>query len=238
MNLVLYIGNTRTKWAIFQGDKLMDHGSVSKENELTFDWGALFNQASNSIISSVREDIGFLDKKYIIQAHTLSIKSKLSIKIDYDTPDTLGLDRLANAVAANSLHPHKNTLVLDMGTCIKLDMVDESGTYLGGSISPGLSMRCKALHQMTGKLPLITPNIEQDIIGTSTFGSLNSGVVNGIMAEINGLIEQYSNKFDDLHVIGTGGDFIFFADALKSSIFADTFLTLRGLNQILSYQRD
>lgn len=238
MNLVLDIGNTRTKWAIFQGDKLMDHGTVGQESELTFDWGELFSQARNSIISSVREVIDFLEKKYIIQAHSFSTKSKLGVKIDYDTPDKLGLDRLANAVAANSLYPHKNTLVLDMGTCIKLDMVDDSGTYLGGSISPGLSMRCKALHQMTGKLPLITPNITQDIIGKSTFGSLNSGVVNGIVAEINGFIEQYSNKFDDLHVIGTGGDFIFFADALKSSIFADTFLTLRGLNQILSYQQD
>lgn len=236
MNLVLDIGNTRTKWATFHNNELQENGAVGQEEELTFDWGALFDKASNSIISSVRSDNSFIENIYLNQAHMFSVQSKLNIDIQYKTPETLGLDRIANAVGATVVMPSKNTVVLDMGTCIKMDVIDKNNTYLGGSISPGLAMRCKALSIMTGKLPLITPQLPQSIIGTSTFESLNSGVANGIVAEINGFIEQYSHKFDDLHVIGTGGDFIFFADALKSSIFADTFLTLRGLNQILSYQ--
>ncbi len=237
-NLIIDVGNTRTKVALFKGDDLEHKYSLSHEDEFSFEeqWEWLIDSSSNYIISDVRGNLDHLPKFIIDKAVRITEDTPLPIQIDYQTPKTLGIDRLCNAVAAQHLFPNTNCLVIDMGTCIKYDFVTSKGHYIGGAISPGLGMRVKSMPDYTGELPLIDPEETQDYIGKTSFESINSGIVNGIIHEINGFTEQYLSDFNDLQTIGTGGDFNFFADALKSTIFAHDFLTLSGLNQILIYQ--
>ena len=141
------------------------------------------------------------------------------------------------ATAAFYYNSTANTLVIDAGTCITYDMVNGYGEYLGGAISPGLHMRYEALHNQTSKLPLLTSEEPIDIIGNSTESSIHSGVVNGISAEIDGVIDQYKMRFKDLTVILTGGDAQFLSKRLKNTIFADSKFLLRGLNYLLEYNK-
>ena len=158
----------------------------------------------------------------------------LPVRNGYKTPQTLGQDRIANACAAWKFNPDKNTLTIDLGTCIKYDFVDETGLYHGGAIAPGLAMRYKALTRFTGQLPYFKPIDEfPDLIGQSTESSIRSGVENGILFELKGAIEAYSQQFGRTSVILTGGDHPKFADKLKSPIFVAPNLTLNGLKVIL-----
>lgn len=238
MNLIIDIGNTQTKFALFDGDKMIESwtGSFSPFREFEKKLKSL-TDVRHCIISTV------LDASHPIPA---TIKKKfpliflepttpVPIKNKYQTPKTLGNDRLANAVGATVVFPKKNVLIIDMGTCIKYDFVDKKKNYHGGAISPGLQMRFKALKHFTAKLPLIKPSKNFPLTGKNTQESISSGVQNGIIFEINGMIDQYQKKHDELKVILTGGDQTFFADHLKSSIFAAPNLTLQGLNEILNY---
>ena len=164
-----------------------------------------------------------------------STSTPIPIENLYLTKDTLGVDRLANAVAANSIFPQRNVLVVDCGTCVKYDFVNHKNQYLGGSISPGLQMRFKALNQFTGKLPLLKPEAHPSLIGDSTETAITSGVINGLVAEIKGVIKSYTSIYENLTVILTGGDASFFDKELKSNIFVEPNLTLIGLNEILRY---
>lgn len=154
----------------------------------------------------------------------------------YQSPETLGRDRLANAVAACVHYPGRDVLVLDMGTCLKLDFVNSSGEYLGGSISPGLLMRYRALHAFTARLPLLEPVASTALIGTDTAGSIHAGVLEGYRAEAEGMIAAYTLEKPGLTVLLTGGDAPRFLDRLKSRIFAAPDLTLRGLHAIYLHQ--
>ena len=162
---------------------------------------------------------------------------KYPSRIGYATPLTLGMDRVALATAAFYHNPKGNTLVIDMGTCITYDMLNDHGEYLGGAISPGLHMRYNAMHQQTKKLPLLEPEIPLDFIGNSTANSMHNGVVQGISHELDGVIDQYKNRFEHLTVILTGGDSHFFAKRLKNSIFANSKFLLEGLNYLLEYNK-
>ncbi|MEP7170004.1 MAG: type III pantothenate kinase [Bacteroidota bacterium] len=239
MNLIIDIGNTIVKYAIFDNVQLIE--LVKKEYDLTKSFILTIRKLSHVthiIESSVIGDNisfskGFLqkEKNYLAFNHTTPIP----IKNKYKTPKTLGNDRLANAVGAAALFPAKDILIIDMGTCIKYDFIDKEKNYQGGAISPGLQMRYKALNKFTEKLPLIKSSKEFSLTGNSTQQSILSGVQNGIIFEIDGMIEQYEKKHNELKVIITGGDHAFFADHLKSSIFAAPNLTLIGLNEILNY---
>ena len=167
----------------------------------------------------------------------LSHESKVPFKNSYATPQTLGIDRIALATAAFYHAPHKNTLVIDAGTCITYDMVNDFDEYLGGAISPGLEMRYKAMHQQTSALPLLPVEAPLDLIGNTTNSSMHSGVVNGICAELDGIIDQYATRFKDLTVILTGGDSHFLSKRLKNTIFADSKFLLKGLNYLLEYNK-
>jgi type III pantothenate kinase len=154
----------------------------------------------------------------------------------YQTPLTLGLDRLANAVGAASIFPSENVLCIDFGTCIKYDFVSANNEYLGGAIGPGLTMRFKALHTFTANLPLIEHCQETDLIGSTTHASILTGCYNGMKHEVIHTIQEYNQRFDHLRVLLTGGEMEHFsklAFSEKNSIFADPFLTLKGLNTIL-----
>ena len=178
----------------------------------------------------------------------LSQSTPLPINLNYATPNTLGVDRIALAVGANSLFPNNNVLAIDTGTCVTFDFVGEDEGYLGGAISPGLSMRLLSLHNETKMLPFIeTPNpiTTIELIGKDTKSSILSGVINGLENEIVGTINNYSLKYNNLIVLFTGGDSTYFKnrstillDSKKNKIFADPYLTLKGLNVILDYNEN
>jgi type III pantothenate kinase len=240
MNLVIDLGNTQNKYAVFDNDKIIE----SWRDHITriSYWNRKLKtlpEVKLSILSTVFEgNLLTIIKKSLTKKLTLielNHTTPVPINNKYKTPKTLGNDRLANAVGATVVFPKKNVLVIDMGTCIKYDFIDKKKNYLGGAISPGFEMRFKALKHYTAKLPLVKPGKKFSLTGKNTQESILSGVQNGIIFEINGMIEQYKKKYDELKVILTGGDHSFFADHLKSSIFAAPNLTLQGLNEILNY---
>ena len=239
MNLVLDIGNTRTKAALFDEKTLIKHYYFDKNpfeqiNQLL----VKHTEIKYSIISSVLNHSQ--DLVDILSLHTRCIefsnKTQLPIQIKYASPETLGKDRLAAAVGAYILFKGHHVLSIDAGTCIKFDFVNKQGEYLGGSIAPGMEMRLKALNTFTDKLPLIALNSNyRALIGTNTSESILSGVQNGALFEISGFIEQYKQQYSEVKIVITGGDSAFFEVALKNSIFASPDLVLLGLNEILNF---
>ena len=238
LNLVIDIGNTLQKIAVFNNDECAYCQSFSNVTEsILF---SIFNQFSieYSIISSVADGdaqiVDFLNKnsKMVHYSH----ETKLPITILYKSAETLGLDRIANAVGAATLFPNKNVLSIQAGTCLVLDFVNKKGEYLGGSISPGMKMRFDALHEKTKKLPLLSikkslPNfLEND-----TNGSLNSGVANGMRYEIDGFIEDYNAKYENLTIMLTGGDADYLQKLIKSTVSVVPNVVLKGLNEIIKY---
>ena len=234
MNIVLDIGNTAAKIAFFKQSILVEKKNISINDVKEF---IINSEFDSGIISAVKnnDELNVLIKEYD-SIKVLNKHLKVPITNNYSTLDTLGFDRLANAVGAFSLSPNKNNLIIDAGTCLKFDFINSDNNYLGGSISPGLMMRAKALHTFTDKLPLIEVFESAKLIGDSTSLSILSGLVNGIISEINEMINNYKHKYSDLQVFLTGGDaeFIYpMVDSQKSSIFAHDYITLLGLNRIL-----
>jgi type III pantothenate kinase len=189
------------------------------------------------LISSVRKGTGRIIQysNKITDTLVLSHETPLPFKSLYHTPETLGLDRMAAVAGSNILHPKQNCLVVDIGTCITFDLIDESGTYHGGGISPGIEMRLKAMHKFTSKLPIITFNGSTELIGKTTKQCMLSGVANGTIAEIEGILYRYKQFFEDLTIIFCGGGSKFFETKIKEHIFAVPNLVLIGLNRILRY---
>lgn len=244
MNLVIDIGNSLTKTALFTGN---EPGSFSSFEKAALDSikGVLDKNPAvkNVILSSVADhDKGiseFLRSKY--HFIDLSHETKLPIQNLYATPQTLGKDRLAAAVGVNLLYPGQNALSIDAGTCIKYDFVNAKNQYLGGGISPGIEMRFKSLNQFTDKLPLVNYKFFDQLIGQNTEDSLLSGVMNGVTEEVKGIIHRYQQQYPDVKVVFTGGYLKYFerifniSHTKNSSIFADPFLVLKGLNHILNF---
>lgn len=233
MNLVVDSGNTSTKVAIFDHDTLIEKIVFTSADDLK-DYLAK-STAKNVIVSSVNMEGDDL-LAYVQQATTklkLHYQLPLPVKIHYATPRTLGVDRIAGVCGAVQLFPDQDTLVIDAGTCITYDFIDQHKNYLGGGISPGLSMRFQAVHTFTAKLPLVKPVEYPELIGNSTERCIQSGIVWGSIDEINGTIDRYRIKYPQLRVILCGGDTPFFENKLKASIFACPNLVLIGLNRIL-----
>ena len=245
-NLVIDIGNTFTKIAVFDNDEL--RGVVPYQ---TVDAGTINNVLSDTdinkaIISSVKKEQGewqhFLSQK--IPVVNFNAGMALGIVNHYKTPSTLGLDRLAAVVGASYLYPGKSSIIIDGGTCITYDWVDAQGNYFGGSISPGLNMRYKALNYYTAGLPLITADENfAGNFGCDTINAIRSGVQNGIKYELTGFIEGYIKDGQIPNIVVTGGDSIFFDTLLKNSIFApyiknEPYLVLKGLNAAIQNNND
>lgn len=235
MNLVVDSGNSAAKVGIFDHENLMEKHTFYNDEELKeFLQGS---SVEHIIVASVKTDpekiIGY--SKHNGLSMTLNYRLPLPIRNHYGTPQTLGVDRLAAVCGAQHLFNHENCLVIDAGTCITYDLIDKTGNYYGGAISPGLNMRFQALHTFTARLPLVSATADVKLIGNSTESCILSGVINGVIAEMDGIIEQYSAKFEDLQVILCGGDALFFEKKLKASIFASPELVLVGLNSILIY---
>ncbi|WP_372792526.1 type III pantothenate kinase [Lutibacter sp.] len=238
MNLVIDVGNTKIKLAVFNNSKLIHNESITIENFMTIAMELIKKyECTNAIISSVAS----VKKSQINKLRTqinlieLSFFTKVPFKNEYSTPKTLGVDRIALVSSAILKFPNKNVLIIDAGTCITYDFVDLKGSYFGGAISPGINMRYKALNAFTNKLPLLEPEYINQLIGDSTEKCIHSGVINGVISEIDSFINQYREKNKDLTVVLTGGDTNFLANRLKNSIFANPFFLLEGLNRILKY---
>jgi type III pantothenate kinase len=227
--LVVDAGNTRIKVALFKNEELLEYKAFTNNQLDKLQHALLKYKSLPGIISSVRSEKNTTWLKNLLpKAILFSHKLDLPLKNNYATPEKLGLDRLANAVAVNHLSEN-NGLAIDVGTCIKYDFVNDSGTYLGGSISPGIELRFKAMHQFTDRLPLVS--IYEDVlpIGNNTDESLKSGVMLGIQHEINGFIERYRQQYPELTIFLTGGDAHYFDFDKNCSIFVDENLTLKGL---------
>jgi type III pantothenate kinase len=245
-NLVIDIGNTLTKIAVFRQDELVQAEQYQSADAETLLGLVDKYNIGEGIISSVkkeaedwREAIGErINLKYF------STGMATGINILYKTPETLGVDRLAAVIGAHQLYPGKGNLVIGGGTAITYDWVDATGNYFGGSISPGLNMRYKALNYYTGALPLITADDKFDeSYGNDTATAIQSGVQNGIKYELTGFIQSYIINSPELNIILSGGDSIFFDTLLKNSIFApyvknEPYLVLKGLNAVIQNNND
>jgi len=238
MNLIIDVGNTRIKTAVFDDGKMVHNESLNNEIFVSETINIIKKyHCKNAIISSV----GFINKSQIdklrdeINLIELDYCTKVPFVNNYASPKTMGVDRIALVSSAISKYPNKNVLIIDAGTCITFDFINYEGNYYGGAISPGLQMRYKALHSFTEKLPLLEPVEKSELIGNSTETSMHSGVINGAISEIDGIINQYRKKNTNLTVVLTGGDINFLANRLKNGIFANPNFLLEGLNTILTY---
>ncbi|WP_297804622.1 type III pantothenate kinase [uncultured Polaribacter sp.] len=241
MNLAIDVGNTRVKIAVFEKDKLVELFVFQKTKILSEIKEILKkHEISVGIMSNVASisDSKLKKLKDLVHIQVISSFTEVPFKNLYKTPKTLGVDRIALVAGAVSQFSGHNILVIDAGTCITFDFVNSEGEYLGGAISPGLKMRFNSLNYFTANLPLLEIDELTDFIGKNTKESINSGVINGAIQEIDGVINQYNKKFLDLTVVLTGGDTNFLAKQLKSSIFANQNLLLQGLNRILIHNTE
>lgn len=232
MNLAIDFGNTYGKAAIFKGRDMIEkfHGlGIDDLINISKDFSV-----RKAIISTTGPDSKHISNVIPVEHIILSGSTSLPFTLDYKTPDTLGSDRIAAVAGARQLFPNTNCLIIDAGTCITYDLL-VNDTYMGGAISPGIEMRYKAMNTFTGKLPLLSKEEPDDMVGKSTNDSIHSGVLNGTLAEIDNFIKKFSLKYGDLQVVICGGDSNYFENKLKASIFAAPELVLTGLNGILLY---
>ncbi len=235
VNGILDIGNSSVKWALFRDKDLIEMGVTSYG-----DWSTLGQlhkqfQVKEWILSSVQknpsnEQLGF--KPLVLDTDT-----PIPVTNRYKTPSTLGKDRLAGVCGAHELFPDSPALVIDAGTCITYDVVDATGIYHGGNICPGIHMRLKAMHEFTGRLPLLNWQEDLRFMGDDTNSSMIRGVTQGVLGEAERLIAQYQQEFGDLKVLVCGGDLRFFEKNLKMGIFAAPELVPVGLNSILRHKQ-
>ncbi|MEO7977801.1 type III pantothenate kinase [Flavobacterium sp.] len=242
MVVTVDVGNTRIKAAVFEGNTVLenfvfDKKEVEKKIENIL---KKFQNCSDLVVASVGdvEKHSFMAFQNKLKIHFLTHDFPFPFINKYATPKTLGIDRMVLAAGATLQYPKQNRLVIDAGTCITCDFIDEFDNYLGGAISPGMRLRYESLHNYTARLPLLTLEIPESYIGNSTAEAIHSGVVNGLVYEIDGFIDEYRANFTNFIIILTGGDADFLAKRLKNTIFANSNFLLESLNQTFQYKID
>jgi type III pantothenate kinase len=237
MHLAIDIGNTVLKFALFDGEQITDKGSGIEALSVLVARDSV--RITRAIMASVADSVAAITllRKFNIPLTILSHQTKLPIRNLYQTPETLGSDRLTLAVAADRIFQGSPALVIGAGTCITYNFIDQSA-FIGGAISPGITMRFQALNHYTARLPYIDWTAYQDsdydtFIGANSKDSILSGVLNGVLQEIDGTIEQYRLRYSGLRIAVTGGDMGFLVKNLKNDIFARPDMVLEGLNFIL-----
>ncbi len=243
LNLVLDIGNTFSKIAVFKQKEVVFFERFKGVDEAYISQLIDKYSIENATVSTVNDNIEKVEQLLKSRTNYKRFNTKIvgNVISRYKTPDTLGLDRWAKVIAASCLYPGRNTLMIDAGTCITYDVLKDNNEYNGGSISLGLNMRFKALNHFTGRLPLVNWDSETNEIeeGTDTELAITRGVLQGAVNEIKGFIELESERNKNLQVILTGGDAVFLNKQLKNSIFAsqilhEPYLVLKGLNEVIT----
>ncbi|WP_333878184.1 type III pantothenate kinase [Flavobacterium sp.] len=241
MLLAVDVGNTRIKAAVFEENTLVEvvvFDLKMVENEIDFILKKHPKINTIAVASVGKLDpaawISFEDRAKLF---LITPQTKFPFENRYATPNSLGIDRMVLAAGAVLQFPRQNRLVIDAGTCITYDFIDEKDEYWGGAISPGIRLRYEALHQFTAKLPLLTRQAPENYIGNSTSESIHSGVVNGVIHEIEGFIAEYQAQYAKFIIILTGGDAEFLANRLKNTIFAHSNFLLESLNQTFQYNQ-
>jgi type III pantothenate kinase len=238
VNLVIDIGNTYTKVAVFDAGQMVDfHETVSLTEHLANQFALDYPAFDACILSAVKPYPDEIDHYLKSRAFYIKLDAATPVPITnhYRSPESLGHDRLAMAVAAHALFPENHALVIGAGTTITYDLVISGGEYVGGAISPGIHMRYKSLNSFTGHLPLLNTIEDSLLIGTTTLECIQSGVLNGIVSEMQGIIDRYKEQFSGLTIILTGGDHKYFDKQLKIKTFARPNFVLDGLNLILEH---
>ena len=233
MNLAIDIGNSRIKWARFDGKEVIESGMTPESDLNALQALIEFHHTDTLAISSVVQlSDAFLAFCHLKNALLINSETPIPIQNNYATPATLGIDRLCAAIGAKSLFPNNAVLTIDIGTCIKYEFISNVGIYEGGNISPGLQMRFASLNNYTSKLPALKPEKVLGPIGTSTNEALRLGVQQGMLFEMDAMIQTMETLHPNMKTVGTGGDLPFFVNDLKTHIFADLLLVLRGINEI------
>lgn len=241
MNLVVDIGNNFFKLGIFENSNLVfsffeKNDKIDVEIEKIIHSYSKITSALISNVSSVK--INDILNKLNIKIYELDSTFIFPFKLNYKTPESLGNDRLALAAAATILFPNSNNLVIDAGTCITIDFIDNNNHFMGGSISPGVKMRYDSLNHYTANLPLLKNENNFNYPGDSTNASIHAGIIGGVSNEINGFIKQINSRNDKVNVILTGGDAKILSKTLKITIFANQNFILEGLNSILNLNKN
>jgi type III pantothenate kinase len=237
MNLIVDIGNTSTKLAVFNGKIKLSQVRINGLSceELEKELSGIKTQ--KAIISTVKEIPPFICELFLSNipfVHILSHESMLPFKIEYDTPETLGSDRIAAVAGVYNLFSGSEDLIIDAGTALTFDFLS-GNIYKGGNISPGLTMRFKALNNFTDKLPLVSPTENFTFPGQNTTDAIMAGVITGVVYEINEYIRTFKNKHTDFNIILTGGDSEFLKDKIKYHVTYMPDIVIDGLNYILEY---
>lgn len=238
MNLVIDIGNTLVKLAVFDNGDIVVQRCVERLHPSML--GELFAEwpVRRAVVASTRgevEDVTDMLRRHVGYLLEFTSQTPVPIGNAYLTPETLGRDRLAAAVGATVLYPGRNVLIVDFGTAVTIDLVTADNTFRGGCISPGVKTRFRALHDYTAKLPLCGATENEGLSGLTTGQAIELGVMNGIAFEIEGYVVRMRKEIEDLCVIFTGGDAKFFVKRIKNTIFANCNLVFCGLNRILEY---
>jgi type III pantothenate kinase len=240
MLLAIDIGNTRIKGAVFEHNTLKEH-FVFLENNLQNAINSILNHYSNckdlvvATVGNHPKEV-FQNINTSINIHFITHQSLFPFRNMYETPNTLGIDRMVLASGAVLKYPKQNRLVIDAGTCITYDFIDSEDNYLGGAISPGIRLRYESLHQQTAKLPLLKAKYPDYFCGNTTNEAIHAGVIHGVIHEIDGFIAQYQEHYSNIIIILTGGDADFLAKRLKNTIFANSNFLLESLNQTFQYK--
>ncbi|MBS1588207.1 MAG: type III pantothenate kinase [Bacteroidetes bacterium] len=239
MNKTLCIdwGNSLVKAAIFEADKIIHHEQLDPNAALSTLVGLIeIHQPQGAILSSVvsnMADVQMHVREKVAHFLKLDMNTFLPIMNAYSSPETLGVDRLAIAVGAQAAFSDKNVLAISLGTCITYNFVQKNKAFRGGAISPGLHMRLKSMHEWTDRLPEVKPDGEVLLLGYDTETCMRSGAVFGMASEIDGMVTAFADQYPDFNAVLTGGDSAMFVNKLKSKIFADPDLLMKGLNLIL-----
>ena len=241
MNLVVDIGNNFFKLGIFENSNLV-FSFFDKNDKIDVEIEKIirsYSKITSALISNVSSiKINDILNKLNIKIYELDSTFIFPFKLNYKTPESLGNDRLALAAAATILFPNSNNLVIDAGTCITIDFIDNNNNFIGGSISPGVKMRYDSLNHYTANLPLLKNENNFNYPGDSTNASIHAGIIGGVSNEINGFIKQINSRNDKVNVILTGGDAKILSKTLKITIFANQNFILDGLNSILNLNKE
>ncbi|PHS68494.1 MAG: pantothenate kinase [Flavobacterium sp.] len=237
MNLIIDIGNTLIKLAVFDGNEIVVKKNTFKNEfikvleEISKNYTSIKDVIVSSVGNFSEDELSRIKK--MCNLFVLTDNAKIPFKNKYATPKTLGVDRIALVASASFQYPNKNVLIIDVGSCITYDFLSSDNDYLGGAISLGIDLRYKSLHNFTDKLPLLVPKIPSKLIGNTTESSIHIGVIQSVVLEIDGYISLYKERYKELTIILTGGGAHYLVDSLKNDIFANSNFLLEGLNYLL-----